>query len=184
MAVIVPVPSADSSGNGIWPLGLTMEDLQKYFESHKDKRDFPGHTSKVHSVAWSCEGKWLASGSLDKTVGVFHLERSKLVSTWWSRDLCCSLHSNVLSTTAQNASSSSTTCVLTVACILDACGHCGCCSLCGTVNVTPLCRGPLHTHMWCTVLCAGAGRGRGSQTKCKPLCSLRHSESGCCTVYV
>lgn len=58
-----------------------MEDLQKYFESHKDKRDFPGHTSKVHSVAWSCEGKWLASGSLDKTVGVFHLERSKLVST-------------------------------------------------------------------------------------------------------
>lgn len=65
-----------------------MEDLQKYFESHKDKRDFPGHTSKVHSVAWSCEGKWLASGSLDKTVGVFHLERNKLVSTWWSRDVC------------------------------------------------------------------------------------------------
>ena len=74
----------------IWELGSgqpeTMEDLQKYFESHKDKRDFPGHTSKVHSVAWSCEGKWLASGSLDKTVGVFHLERSKLVSTWRSRD--------------------------------------------------------------------------------------------------
>ena len=71
--------------NMVWELGpaivLTMEDLQKYFESHKDKRDFPGHTSKVHSVAWSCEGKWLASGSLDKTVGVFHLERSKLVST-------------------------------------------------------------------------------------------------------
>lgn len=56
-----------------------MEELQKYFETHKDKRDFPGHTSKVHSVSWSCEGKWLASGSLDKTVGIFHLERSKLV---------------------------------------------------------------------------------------------------------
>ena len=27
-----------------------MEDLQKYFESHKDKRDFVGHSSKVRFV--------------------------------------------------------------------------------------------------------------------------------------
>lgn len=101
-----------------------MEDLQKYFESHKDKRDFTGHTSKVHSVAWSCEGKWLASGSLDKTVGVFHLERSKLVSTWWSRDVRHCLHSKVLSTTAQSASASSTDCALTVACTPAACVCC------------------------------------------------------------
>jgi THO complex subunit 3 len=55
-----------------------MEDLQKYFQSHQDKKDFVGHSSKVHSVAWSCEGKWLATGSPDKTVCVFHLDRHKL----------------------------------------------------------------------------------------------------------
>ena len=35
---------------------------------------------QVHSVAWSCDGKRLASGSFDRTVSVFVLDKDRLVS--------------------------------------------------------------------------------------------------------
>ena len=34
-------------------------------------RELTGHSKKVHTVAWSCDGKRLASGSVDKTVNVW-----------------------------------------------------------------------------------------------------------------
>ena len=36
---------------------------------------------QVHSVAWSCDGRRLASGSFDRTVSIFVLEKDRLVST-------------------------------------------------------------------------------------------------------
>ena len=34
-------------------------------------KDLTGHSNKVHTVAWSCDGKRLASGSVDKSVNVW-----------------------------------------------------------------------------------------------------------------
>ncbi|CAL8998720.1 unnamed protein product [Prunus brigantina] len=37
-------------------------------------REYPGHKKKVHSVAWNCTGSKLASGSVDQTARVWHIE--------------------------------------------------------------------------------------------------------------
>ncbi|CAM8934830.1 hypothetical protein QQ045_014221 [Rhodiola kirilowii] len=37
-------------------------------------RDYQGHKKKVHSVAWNCTGTKLASGSVDQTARVWHIE--------------------------------------------------------------------------------------------------------------
>lgn len=57
-----------------------LEELKKYFVSHNVVREYIAHSSKVHSVGWSCDGRRLASGSFDKTVVIFNLERNRLVS--------------------------------------------------------------------------------------------------------
>jgi len=40
-----------------------------------------GHSSKIHSVDWNSDGRRLASGSFDKCVCVFSLDRDKVVNT-------------------------------------------------------------------------------------------------------
>lgn len=55
-----------------------VEELQNFFKTHNKIKEQKAHTSKVHSVGWSCDGKRLASGSFDKTVAVFTLDREKL----------------------------------------------------------------------------------------------------------
>lgn len=37
-------------------------------------REYVGHKKKVHSVAWNCNGKKLASGSVDQTARIWHIE--------------------------------------------------------------------------------------------------------------
>jgi THO complex subunit 3 len=55
-----------------------FEQMQKYFQSNNKTREYQVHSSKVHSVAWNCDGKKLASGSFDKTVVTFVLDRDRL----------------------------------------------------------------------------------------------------------
>lgn len=64
-----------SSGPSRYVLGM-----QELFRGHSKTREFPAHSAKVHSVAWSCDGRRLASGSFDKTASVFLLEKDRLVS--------------------------------------------------------------------------------------------------------
>ncbi|XP_074642173.1 THO complex subunit 3-like [Tubulanus polymorphus] len=52
-----------------------IHDIQKHFEKNNRIKELPAHSSKVHSVAWNCDGRKLASGSFDKTVCIFSLER-------------------------------------------------------------------------------------------------------------
>lgn len=56
------------------------QEMQESFKNNNKSREFPAHTAKVHSVAWSCDGRRLASGSFDKTASVFLLEKDRLVS--------------------------------------------------------------------------------------------------------
>lgn len=56
------------------------QEMQESFKNNNKSREFPAHTAKVHSVAWSCDGRRLASGSFDKTASVFVLEKDRLVS--------------------------------------------------------------------------------------------------------
>lgn len=56
-----------------------LEQLQKYFQTNNKTREYQVHSSKVHSVAWNCDGRKLASGSFDKTVVTFALEKDRLV---------------------------------------------------------------------------------------------------------
>lgn len=63
------------------PPSLTSraDEYKKIFTSHQRTKEFKGHTAKVHSVGWNCEGKYLASGSFDQTVSLFAFNQSSLV---------------------------------------------------------------------------------------------------------
>ena len=56
-----------------------VDKYQQYFKDHSRVKEFAGHSGKVHTVAWSADGKRLASGSLDKTACVFTLDKDRLV---------------------------------------------------------------------------------------------------------
>ncbi|RXM95107.1 THO complex subunit 3 [Acipenser ruthenus] len=55
------------------------QEMQDSFRNNNKSREFAAHSAKVHSVAWSCDGRRLASGSFDKTASVFVLEKDRLV---------------------------------------------------------------------------------------------------------
>lgn len=57
-----------------------VDELINYFKSHNKIREQQSHSAKVHSVGWSCDGKYLASGSFDKSVCIFSLCPDRLVS--------------------------------------------------------------------------------------------------------
>lgn len=48
--------------------------VNKMFDSSKI-RECKGHKEKVHTVAWNCDGRKLASGSVDKTARVWSPHR-------------------------------------------------------------------------------------------------------------
>ncbi|XP_040571868.1 THO complex subunit 3 [Lepeophtheirus salmonis] len=54
------------------------EELQNRFRKNQKTREHSAHSSKVHSVNWSCDGRKLASGSFDKTVCLFSLSNDRL----------------------------------------------------------------------------------------------------------
>lgn len=54
------------------------EQLKRHFTNHSKTRDVQGHSNKVHSVDWNSDGRKLASGSFDKTVSVYSLDRDRL----------------------------------------------------------------------------------------------------------
>ena len=56
-----------------------VENTRKYFNSNNRVKELQAHSAKVHSVAWNSDGKRLASGSYDKTVNVFVLDRDRMV---------------------------------------------------------------------------------------------------------
>ncbi len=43
--------------------------------------DFKGHQGSVHSIAFSLDGKYIASGSEDNTVKIWSVEQKKEIST-------------------------------------------------------------------------------------------------------
>lgn len=53
--------------------------FQSHFKKNQKIREFSSNQTKVHSVDWSCDGKRLASGSLDKSVCLFSLRDDRLV---------------------------------------------------------------------------------------------------------
>ncbi|XP_062507722.1 THO complex subunit 3-like [Corticium candelabrum] len=55
-----------------------LAETKLYFQKNNKTRDFQAHESKAHSVGWSCDGRKLASGSTDKTVSVFSLDKHNL----------------------------------------------------------------------------------------------------------
>lgn len=54
--------------------------LRKYFAQNDRVKEFGVHSQKVHCVSWNQDGRKLASGSLDKTVTIFTLDKDRLVS--------------------------------------------------------------------------------------------------------
>lgn len=54
------------------------EDFIERFRTNCKVREAQGHSAKVHSVDWNSDGRRLASGSYDKTVAVYNLERDRL----------------------------------------------------------------------------------------------------------
>ena len=57
----------------------TSAELKAHFQTNNRIRDIQIHSAKVHSVAWSSNGNKLASGSFDKTVAIYTIDRERLV---------------------------------------------------------------------------------------------------------
>lgn len=55
-----------------------LETLREHFRSHKGVREQKNHSGKVHTVRWNCNGNKLASGSNDKTVVVYSLDKDRI----------------------------------------------------------------------------------------------------------
>ncbi len=53
--------------------------VREYFRRHDRMRSFEPHLQTVHSVSWNCDGRRLATGSVDKNVCVSNLDNHRLV---------------------------------------------------------------------------------------------------------
>lgn len=56
----------------------SVAEMQEYFKTHGKSKEQKAHSSKVHSVGWNSDGRKLASGSFDKTVTIFSLEKDRM----------------------------------------------------------------------------------------------------------
>jgi WD40 repeat protein len=64
------------------------DEYKDHFKKNNRIREYSVHSSKIHTVAWNCEGRRLASGSFDKTVAMFTLDKDKLVGWIFSFVIC------------------------------------------------------------------------------------------------
>lgn len=55
-----------------------LEQQKNFFKTNSKVREYQVHSSKVHTIDWNCDGKRLASGSFDKSVVTFYLDKDKL----------------------------------------------------------------------------------------------------------
>lgn len=60
------------------PLSSHVQALASFFQANSRVKDYQAHSSKVHSVNWSCDGRRLACGSFDKTVSIFVLDKDRM----------------------------------------------------------------------------------------------------------
>ena len=60
-------------------MAASIEELPKYFRAHSKIEEAQYHKAKVHSVGWNCDGRKLASGSTDRTVCTYTIDRDRLV---------------------------------------------------------------------------------------------------------
>ncbi|KAH8276837.1 hypothetical protein KR026_001488 [Drosophila bipectinata] len=58
-----------------------FEDLKSHFRNHSKVREQRAHLNKVHSVCWNADGRYLATGSFDKTAVVYSLERDRFMKS-------------------------------------------------------------------------------------------------------
>ncbi|XP_035207449.1 THO complex subunit 3-like [Stegodyphus dumicola] len=54
------------------------ETMRTYFQNNSRIKEYQAHSSKVHSINWNSDGRRLASGSYDRTVCLFVLDRDRL----------------------------------------------------------------------------------------------------------
>lgn len=69
-------PAATSSSPPSGP--QTYAEFVSHFERCNKSRVVEAHNAKVHTVAWSCDGRRLASGSVDKTLCILSLDNFRL----------------------------------------------------------------------------------------------------------
>ena len=55
-----------------------LEQMKAHFSKHNRTKTYSNHDAKVHSVDWSADGRKLASGSFDKTVTIYSLDKDSL----------------------------------------------------------------------------------------------------------
>ncbi|XP_067928196.1 THO complex subunit 3-like isoform X2 [Watersipora subatra] len=72
-------------------MAASIESLPDFFKSNSRIEEAQYHKGKVHSVGWSCDGRKLASGSTDRTVCTYSIDRERL-----SRDCHFKGHSDTV----------------------------------------------------------------------------------------
>ena len=60
-------------------MAASLEELPDFFKRNSKTEEAQYHKGKVHSVGWNCDGRKLASGSTDRTVCTYSIDRERLV---------------------------------------------------------------------------------------------------------
>jgi len=82
-------------------MGGFAEQMHKHFKQNSKSKEYNAHSAKVHSVAWSSDGRKLASGSFDQTAAVYVLDRDRL-----TREFSCKGHTDSVDQLCWNPRSS------------------------------------------------------------------------------
>ena len=78
----------------LWLVGVVLVTVSPLSgEEFTLYKTLEGHSGGVYSVAWSPDGKTLASGSSDKTIRLWDVSNGKIVTTLEAKDwvACCNM---------------------------------------------------------------------------------------------